>query len=255
MYYHYTNIESFFHIIQNKKVWFSSLAFMNDDLEGFELHQVMAEVMHLKYGEDECTKKLQIIDSIIRDSLRLQLSFSATNLRDDISQWRAYTELGKGVSIGFEDGAFVEIARKLKCIYDFQEKRKSIVNNPYLKANDETLAKLFDTPDGRQNRDFYQFVGAITNSLVSFKNPSFSPEKETRWVCSATCIDDVRFNIKLRPHRLGLTLYQDVNFDLSKIKRITLGPQVISENVRTFQDFMEINNIQASIEESKVSLR
>lgn len=255
MYYHYTNIEALFHIIQNKKVWFSSLAFMNDDLEGFDLHRVMAEVMDMKYGDERCRKKMKMIDDIIKEYLRLQLSFSATRLRDDISQWRAYTELGLGVSIGFEDGFFPDTARKLDCVYDFTEKKQAIIDNPYLKANDKTLASLFDNTESGTNERLREFIGAIVDSLVSFKNKSFAPESETRWVYSATCIDDARFDIKLRPHRLGLTLYQEVDIDLSKVKRITLGPQVLPENIKTFKDFMRINNCPAIIDVSEVSLR
>ena len=255
MYYHYTNIEALFHIIQNRKAWFSSLAFMNDDLEGFDLHRVMAEVMNMKYGDERCQKKMKMIDDIIKENLRLQLSFSATKLRDDISQWRAYTDIGLGVSIAFEDGFFPGTARKLDCVYDFAEKKQAIIENPYLKANDKTLASLFDTPNGGRNEGLHEFIGAITDSLASFKNKSFSPESETRWVFSATSIDDARFDIKLRPHRLGLTLYQEADVDLSKIKRITLGPQVLSENIKTFKDFMKLNDCPAIIDTSTVSLR
>jgi hypothetical protein len=255
MYYHYTNIESLFHIIKTRKVWFSSLAFMNDDLEGFNLHSVMAEVMNMKYGDEKCQKKMIMIDDIIKENLHLQLSFSASALHDDLSQWRAYTKLGQGVAIGFEDGAFVHTARKLDCIYDFDEKKKAIIDNSYLKANDSKLASLFDNPNGRRNEGFYEFIGAITDSLISFKNKSFSSEKETRWVFSATCIDDARFNIKLRPHRFGLTLYEEVNIDLSKIKRITLGPQVLPQNIKIFEDFMKINSCPAIIDQSNLSLR
>ena len=58
MYYHYTNIKAIYNIVKTGKVWFSSLAFMNDEMEGMDLHQVLAEVLELKYGSEKCKEKV-----------------------------------------------------------------------------------------------------------------------------------------------------------------------------------------------------
>lgn len=255
MYHHYTNIESLFHIILTKKVWFNSLAFMNDDLEGFDLHRVMAEVMNLKNEGDEFKGKMFFVDSTIQESLRLQLIFSASSLRDDISQWRAYTTLGQGVCISFEDGLFEGNPRKVECLYSFPDKKAAILEDLYLSANDKELATFFDPKDGGGTKAIRECIVSITESLVRFKSSSFSPENETRWVLHASCMDNVNSDMKYRPHRLGLTPYEEVPIDLNKIRRITLGPQVPPQNIKTMQDFCKSKDCLAKIQTSEVSLR
>jgi Protein of unknown function (DUF2971) len=247
-YFHYTNMNSLFHIVTSKKVWFSSLAFMNDEMEGFDLHQVLAEVLELKYGEESCTSALKLIDTTINTFLRFQMSFSASTLNDDISQWRAYTQLGIGVCIEFEDGFIDEQAKKIECIYDFEKKKEAIIRNKNLKANDITIQRKFDVPDGAKN-----YVESIIKTLVSFKNSSFKPEQEVCWVYSLSGVEDN--TIKYRPHRLGLTTYKEVDVNLNKVKSITIGPQVPEQNLKTIEDFIIKHNCSGFVTKSKVTLR
>ncbi|MBC7001729.1 DUF2971 domain-containing protein [Photobacterium sp. BZF1] len=221
---------------------------MNDEMEGFELHQVLAEVLGLKYAEEQCKSALKLIDSTIDTYLRYQMSFSASTLKDDISQWRAYTTLGLGVCIEFEDGFIDANARKINCVYDFDSKRRAIIEDRNLKANDESLNNLLSTPNGTD-----QYVKSIISALIGFKNHSFKPEEEVRWVLS---IDGANDNsIKYRPHRLGLTTYTEVPIDLSHIKTVTIGPQVPSQNLKTIDDFLMINDCPGVVLKSKVTLR
>lgn len=248
-YFHYTNIESFFYMVTTKKAWFSSLAFMNDEMEGFDLKQVLEEVLHLKHGEENCRRSLHLIEETINTYLRTQMSFSASTLSDDISQWRAYTQLGLGICIEFEDGFIRQgDARKIECIYDKEEKRQAIVNNRSLKANDMTIESLLDTHDGIR-----EYVESIINSLVSFKNASFKPEKEVRWITINQAITDKP--TKFRPHRLGLTTYKEVPIYLEYVKSITIGPQVPDQNLKSIEDFIIKNGCSGSVTKSKVTLR
>ncbi len=251
MYFHYTNIEALFNIIRNKKVWFSSLAFMNDEMEGFDLHSVLTEVLQLKHGSDECKNTLELIDTTIDTHLRFQMLFSATSLKDDISQWRAYTQLGQGVCIEFDDGFIKDKkAKKVECLYDFTSKKQAIIEDRNLKANDITIQHLLDTPAGIE-----EYVSSIINSLVRFKNESFRPEQEIRWVISLSGLSDKDAKILYRPHRLGLTTYQEVGVNLKKVKSITIGPQVPKQNLKTIEDFAIQNNCEGFVTKSKVTLR
>lgn len=251
MYFHYTNIESLFHIIKGKKVWFSSLAFMNDEMEGFDLHQALEEVLELKYGADQCENTLKTVYELIDTYLRFQMSFSATTLKDDISQWRAYTALGSGVSLEFEDGFInCNIAKRVECLYDFADKKSAIIADRNLKAGNVAIQSILSTPQGLES-----YVSSLVQTLVSFKNSSFKPEQEVRWVISLNGVADSNAELKYRPHRLGLTSYQEVNVELDKIKSITLGPQVSKQNKKTFEDFLIENECAGYVTESKVTLR
>ena len=127
MYYHYTNVDALFNIVRSGNIWFSSLAFMNDEMEGYDLHSVLSDVLQMKYGSDECKSKLALVDKTIETHLRFQFSFRASTLKDDISQWRAYTELGKGACVAFEDG-FIYNSKvdKVGCLYSKEDKRRRL---------------------------------------------------------------------------------------------------------------------------------
>ena len=247
-YFHYTNVDSLYHIISSKKVWFSSLAFMNDEMEGFDLHQVLAEVLGFKYGEERCKSTLKLIDTTIDTFLRFQMSFSASTLKDDISQWRAYTTLGQGVCIEFDDNFLGAKAKKIECLYDFDSKKSAIIRGGTLKANDITIQARLETSRGRE-----EYIESIIKTLIAFKNPSFKPEKEVRWVFSLAGAGDI--TIKYRPHRLGLTTYKEVKVNLSKVKSITIGPQVPEQNLKTIEDFLIVNNCNGYVTRSNVKLR
>lgn len=251
MYYHYTNIPAVYNIVKTGKVWFSSLAFMNDEMEGMDLHQVLAEVLELKYGSEQCKKTLALIETTIETYLRFQMSFSASTLMDDISQWRAYTQLGQGVCLEFDDD-FIhdERIRKVECLYDFGDKKTAIIQNRHLKANDVTINGLLET-----HGDIEKYVSAIIETLVRFKNASFRPEQEVRWVHSLSSVADPHADLLYRPHRLGLSTYQEVEVDLSKVISITLGPQLSKQNLKTFEDFLIENNCSGYVTKSKVTLR
>lgn len=251
MFYHYTNIDSLFNIILNRKIWFSSLAFMNDEMEGFDLHGVLTEILHLKYGSEECKSTLELIDTLIDTHLRFQMLFSATTLEDDISQWRAYTKLGQGVCLEFENG-FIPInkAKKIKCLYTFNQKKKAILEHQTLKANDITLNEILNNPTEMED-----YISLVVETLARFKNESFKPEQEVRWVISLKGLSDPNANILYRPHRLGLTTYQEVEVNLDKVKSITLGPQVPKQNLKTIEDFILKNNCNGYVTKSKVTLR
>lgn len=251
MYYHYTNIDAFFNIVQKRKVWFSSLAFMNDETEGFDLHSVLTEILHLKYGSDECKSTLELIDTLIDTNLRFQMLFSATTLKDDISQWRAYTQLGQGVCLEFENGFIpVPVAKKVKCLYSFNQKKKAILEHKTLKANDITLGNILHDP-----KEIEEYIALVVETLARFKNESFKPEQEVRWVMSLKGLTDTNANILYRPHRLGLTAYQEIDVNLDKIKSITIGPQVPKQNLKTIEDFIVKNNCNGYVTKSKVTLR
>ena len=251
MYYHYTNIDALFNIVQKRKVWFSSLAFMNDETEGFDLHSVLTEILHLKYGSDECKGTLDLIDTLIDTNLRFQMLFSATTLKDDISQWRAYTQLGQGVCLEFENGFIpLSVAKKVKCLYSFKQKKKAILEHKRLKANDITLDKILHDP-----KEMEEYIALVVETLARFKNESFKPEQEVRWVMSLKGLTDPNANILYRPHRLGLTAYQEIDINLDKIKSITIGPQVPKQNLKTIEDFIIKNNCNGYVTQSKVTLR
>ena len=226
---------------------------MNDEMEGFDLHEVLTEILYLKHGEDETKKALNLLDSTIGSILRYQLSFSASTLKDDITQWRAYSNLGQGICIEFVDGFINDLeveVQQVDCLYNFDDKRNAIINDKNLKVNDVTIDQILSSQNGMDS-----YINSVINTLVKFKNSSFSPEKEVRWVTTSDRLSSPTSGLKFRPHRLGLTSYRKVKIDVSKVKLIRIGPQVPEQNLKTIEDFALHWNCSGEIKKSKVTLR
>ncbi|MGR6860792.1 DUF2971 domain-containing protein [Aliivibrio salmonicida] len=235
LFYHYTNINSFFHIVMNKNIWFSSLAFMNDTNEGINV------IDSIRCSKENKDKLKSIYTPSISDALHRYFSFSATSLEDDISQWRAYTPLGQGICFGFENG-FIKNkdANYIKCIYEEEEKAQVIMNAiPEDEFND-----IFRT-DNFSIVDAYKLNSSLLKLASQCKHQSFKPENESRWVIKA--VNDVGLtefgdyeNVDFRVNdKLGLIPYIKCDIDISKIRKVIIGPQVPKENIQSLMRFME----------------
>lgn len=257
LFYHYTSINSFFHIIMNQSIWFSSLAFMNDTNEGINI------IDSVKCSNKNREQLKEMYLSTITEALHRYYSFSATSLEDDISQWRAYTPLGQGICFGFEDGFIKhENANHIECIYDDDEKSKAIMNlipkkefNNIFKTNNYSIS------------DALKLNSSLLEIAPKFKHQSFKPENESRWLIKAVySIGLTEFpndeEIQFRTNdKLGLIPYIHCNIDLSKIRKIIIGPQVPKENIESLHRFMNKYRGTSSdikpcrIQVSNVSLR
>ncbi|MCO6414106.1 MAG: DUF2971 domain-containing protein [Thiogranum sp.] len=251
MYYHYTSIGSLYEIVKTRKVWFGSLAFMNDKREGFELHSILSRSEEGRKCSADEQAVLDLVDTTIDTFLRFQMAFCATSLKDDISQWRAYTPLGQGVCIEFDDNFIADPdVQKVDCIYELGEKRELLEKEGSLLLNQQRLREFEKFPESVN-----EYVQAVVKTLPSFKHYSFRPEKEVRWVKSAEGAADPSVTILYRPHRLGLATYTEVEVDLSFVKSVTLGPQVERQNQKTVEDFLIVNECAGYVTKSMSTLR
>ena len=115
--YHYTSLEAMERILRSKKMRASHIAFMNDGSEleyGLEIFKrFLKEKMGRAEGRENnlAAALLVNVDTLLTAYAPVfVLCFSeAPNL---LSQWQAYTPLGRGVSIGFNHIAVVGRAQR-----------------------------------------------------------------------------------------------------------------------------------------------
>lgn len=251
MYFHYTSIEAILGIVTSQSVWMSSLAFMNDEMEGFELYDVLREYLGLQENTHTNNSQLDLVKTSVEAILRWQLCFSASTLKDDISQWRGYTPIGLGACIEFNDGFLpTENLKQISCIYDRDEKKNHLKNYATLSKSGDNLNQILSEQLGIQS-----FVEELADALARFKHQSFRPEQEIRWILSLRGLNDPRAKLSYRPHRLGLVSYIPITVDLSKVCSITLGPQVPAQNLKTVEDLLIQYDCAGYVTKSSVSLR
>jgi Protein of unknown function (DUF2971) len=214
--YHYCSNASFLSIIENRQLRASEYSLSNDRLEGKWFRKVF---------EDFCkdrglsTSQLQVVLRMY-DALFCYYGFAGVCLSEEgdmLSQWRAYSDNGAGISIGFDSAAFYKepvppnppaLPPLSKVIYDVETQRQIITPNvaqivEFFRTNKTTKTdKLFKFwervpkavmksgavkgPDEgtmkqlEENMILYQSVLTFLPLLYSFKNPAFQEEREWR---------------------------------------------------------------------------
>jgi hypothetical protein len=110
--YHYTSVAGFKGILESESIWFTDFRHMNDPSEishGIELCRDVIRLM--KPGKDgrlqlflDCLADFMRLDNFSRSLEYFIGSFSRAS--DDLGQWRAYADNGRGVAIGFAPHLF-----------------------------------------------------------------------------------------------------------------------------------------------------
>ncbi len=176
--YHYCSPESFFSICKNKTIRLSDIFSMNDFMEmhwGYSIWEEVAGILIPEYGYDFIDK----IDKKIHDSGAQALVLAACFSQDGdvLSQWRAYTNDGKGYSIGFKAKDIFKIAvTPLKVLYNKERQFEEVK---------DVVQKIYESEGKSENKfglEFNQYCTQLSFDLVSFKNPAFQEEKEIRVV-------------------------------------------------------------------------
>ena len=134
--YHYTNVAGLEGILKSEAVWFTDFRHMNDPSEISHGIELCRDVIRLrKPGKDgrvvlflDCLADLMRLDNFSRALEYFIGSFSRAS--DDLGQWRAYADNGRGVAIGFAPHLFAvenaadkrpnEIAFVSPVVYDLE---------------------------------------------------------------------------------------------------------------------------------------
>jgi len=202
--YHYTSQKGLLGILQTKKLWMTSILYLNDSSEfKHTLDLVKSEMM--KYKKSQITKGLRAyrpdeknytIDEKIFDVCEnienyfYNLSdnvgsesyiFSLSIEGDDLNQWRGYCPKD-GFSIGFDTKKLSSIIKKnetdykiVKCIYDTKRKEELI------KSTFDLMPTLFESSKSMNIVDVS--IGVWTKIIIIspfIKSESFKDEKEYR---------------------------------------------------------------------------
>lgn len=249
--YHYCDLDAFLTIIQTSTIRFSDINSMNDYGEIHWAYGRFIEAINIEYSKYE-KQFFDDLDEIIhKTQLMMHPTIACFSLDGDVlSQWRAYADDGKGVSIGFDGNKLQNLAVKIgKVTYDHAEqveffKRLLQILFPGWKSSRKN-------PVLRQKFDEHVLYQSADMCLI--KNPAFAEEKEVRltrmlnpkfdgknWSLTdggGTSKDRVskkRQNVKFRSRDGGLIAHVDIPFSgLGKdiIKEIFLGPKTNNNGI------------------------
>ncbi|SIS40629.1 DUF2971 domain-containing protein [Neptunomonas antarctica] len=191
--YHYTTFSGLLGIVGSGSLWASDIRYMNDSAELNHMVTLIREEVDQRIGLGHPNPKLlnQFLDwiegRVTNGHMLFAGSFRANgNL---LSQWRGYSELGKGVSIGFEPNQILTCARQQsfmvgKCIYDSARQRELIHQIvDFVEALAAASCGLHGCRDDLVFAEVFEKVESdLLRIAAVLKHPSFQEEEEWRIV-------------------------------------------------------------------------
>lgn len=274
--FHYCSIGTFQKIIENRELWLTNYRAMNDVEECRQLDQWI-----MKWYGDNPKKLTPSAWNKFKDVYSQRLfpdiflcCFSRNG--NMLSQWRAYADDGRGVSIGFNAKSFKIMPYQIP-IKTTEDVKRSISLLPLMydvrkqkRAVYELLDKISSgpvSPGSTKNDNMY----ALRCFSLFMKNSGFKEEKEVRIAFAPRSPgtrgqleqyeDRLKKRIKItgpsyRPTSDMLTPFYKLAISPSSISRIILGPQNKSDEGQVL-DFMKgkgFNHFtKENIEKSRVS--
>lgn len=254
--YHYTTQQGFLGIVKNKEIWATHTQYLNDRAEYLHaLELVKEEIGRIcKTNSEGTIERLldEMLDGITGIETINVCVCSFSEVRDSLSQWRAYGDETSGFAIGFLGSFLRDVVNReqcylAQCLYSEEEQIALI------KA---LVAKVLEENKNRRDGEVLPLGGNLCAYLNRYapilKNASFADEKEWRIISRPLSCKRERF--EYRPGSSMLIPYY--RFPLTdeqgrlKIDEVVLGPtphQVPSQwSVRGFLESQDLRNVRTN---------
>jgi hypothetical protein len=191
--YHYTALEALRGIVEDRSLWASSPLYLNDRKELAHARDLMAAQVAARLdaaaGDASFLRELAtwLDEAPYLDPLVFTCSFS-----DDgnlLSQWRAYGQPGRGISLGFDTAPLCPLAeaqgfRLLPCIYD-PDAQQALIAQALDALCDAAARDDSPQPPARRHAGLLaRHSERMLELSAVLKHPSFREEREWRLVCT-----------------------------------------------------------------------
>ena len=194
--YHYTTFTGLMGIVKRGVLWASDIRYMNDSAELKHTADLIRTEVSKRIADGHENPNLlnQFLDWVTHRITNGNMVFAASfrshgNL---LSQWRGYSRVGKGVSLGFNADAVLQCAKDQsfqigKCIYDPHDQAHLI--KKVIDAVENFAQQAPHITQTQSRTDYHDIFEKIESDLLRIaailKHPSFQEEEEWRIVSSA----------------------------------------------------------------------
>lgn len=281
--YHYCSLDTFLNILRNKSIYLSDPLKMNDTAEiKWYLNRIndvskktngydsVLEMMRFRSGIDFCFEDLL---NYLKSQGKRSIYISCFSEEPDLlSQWRAYADDGKGVSIGFDLNQLAT--------YDNWLIEKVIYTNDIVQGNIENDVEV--VADGMptvfsehqiidKGKKIEIFLNELMSVLAKYKNPSFEEEKEVRLIyCEDMMFEEIidsygafqnKFQTKKLKHEFrtiggnNITEFVKLPFVSAAVKHICIGPKCLLSESDVLNITKSLLNETPTVTMSKSSYR
>ncbi len=232
--YHYTSFTGLLGIVDSRALWASDIRYMNDSAElKHTADLIRVEITRrIDAGHPRPDLLNQFLDWVTHRITNGHMLF-ASSFRSNgnlLSQWRGYSRLGKGVSLGFNPDYILRCATRQsfqigKCIYncDHQEQLiRQVVDAVEVLAKEHDL-KTQEVPlsgDKSYQTVFQLIESDLLRIAAILKHPSFREEEEWR-IISPVVTDFVKAPVQFREGTSMLVPF--IQFNLLAENNSTIG--------------------------------
>jgi hypothetical protein len=277
--YHYTDGRGLKGIIESQTIWFTDYRHLNDPSELSYGIEKARDLMRLKEtGADNVGRAfLQCLRDMLSPKNFSKLEFFITSFsfdRDELGQWRAYADNGRGYALGLQARVFTDLIRHPNVfISPVFYKTKEILDRHSL-AIDRAFEIFQDAVDKNHTlltneADLDEFIQqfcrvtlasvVIWNCLTS-KHVAYENEKEVRLIILGTS-DKLKPSIKTRLRGSEIVPYIAHDLDVRSpqtILEIVTGPAAGTDaerTVRTMLSSLKVEDDEILIKPSGIPYR
>ncbi|EKO3802475.1 DUF2971 domain-containing protein [Vibrio parahaemolyticus] len=231
MIYHYCDEYAFRQILETKILWLSDITMMNDKNEYKTGFRIILDILKEYPDLDKKVSTEMSPDNINRTFKVLIVCFSRNG--DLLSQWRAYADDGKGLSIGFD----MELIKRNNMFNRYLERMEPIsskiefisVNYDQATFEKEVHDQIRAYKDSSSPIKFKLLARVLMYLAIRYKNDFFSEENEVRGFIAPE--DDIKnddFEVETRDCSYGVTYYHKLltSFqNIHAINEVIIGPK------------------------------
>ncbi len=263
--YHYTSFAGLLGIVDKRALWASDIRYMNDSAElKHTADLIRAEITRrIDAGHQRPELLNQFLDWVTHRITNGHMLFASSFRANGnlLSQWRGYSRLGKGVSLGFNPEYILRCAAQQafqigRCIYDCNHQasliRQVVDAVESLAAEHDRNALQDNLSVDKSYRAVFQLIESdLLRIAAILKHPSFREEEEWR-IVSPVVTDFVKAPVEFREGTSMLVPF--IQFNLLEenasaigIEHLFLGPTpniIISMN--SLAMFLSKSGIQPS---------
>jgi Protein of unknown function (DUF2971) len=269
--YHYTNDAGLRGILESGKLWLTDIFNLNDPSELSHGFSHAISILRDKAADGHPWTK-DFARAFEKFAGELQANFfvgSFSSIEDDLGQWRAYADNGRGYTLGFDtnvlETAFVRAFpgnNTFPVTYD--DAQLGSIHHQFV----EMIFPLITLPDGRQLSDNVTteyltelrvvLARQVARSSFFYKHEAYSNEQEYRFL-QLLRADVTPPGMKFRARRYSLVRYTEFDWRSvapDALKRIVIGPSADNQRAVQFaRDCLQSYPGEAEITFSKIPYR
>lgn len=269
--YHYTDVSGFHRILESRELWASNAAYLNDRTELLHTLLLLKELLAGDPGDESPQGKgtaamRHVLENFYQYMDVYVACFCET--RDLLSQWRAYGS-GAGYAIEFSgptlaSWCFGRVAIQ-PAVYDATEQRRLL--RDLLDRWRDLFSHQSDWgPEPETSRIIQlMFAETLSHLAISFKNTSFSEEREWRFAYRRSAIvpdDGLNFELRFRTRNGMLLPYVGIPVlsgeEAQKaLKGVLVGPTLYPEQAgyAAMRLLGHLGHVEVPVSSSDIPLR